>query len=161
MTRPTKRQRQAKQQRASRAKAFDSGFIEGLLEITLDQDYQPESEPDIDSESESHCSDANFDLSFNLMDTSEIEEDMGDSDDEESDVDSEVACTGPGLDVSKWQWIGDDLTNAIAQYQAADNSETDDYVAICACEAATTAHQFWSKTMVKFPVSVVNAKRSD
>ena len=153
MTRPMKRQRQAKQQRASQAKAFDSGFIEDLLEITLDQDYQPESEPDIDSES--HCSDADFDLSINLMDNSEIEEDMGDSDDEESDVDS------PGLDVSKWQWIGDDLTNAIAQYQAADNSETDDYVAICACEAATTAHQFWPKTMVKFPVSVVNAKRSD
>jgi len=158
MTQPMKRQRQEKQQRASQAKAFDNGFIEDLLEIALDQDYQPESEPDIDSES--HCSDsADFNLFFNLMDTSEIKEDTGDSNDKESNVDSEVASTGMGLGVSKRQQIGDDLTNDIAQYQAAD--KTDNYVAMCACEAAITAHQFWAKTMVKFPVSVVNAKKSD
>ena len=40
MARPTKRQRQAKLQRASSAKAFDNGFVENLLEIALDHSVE-------------------------------------------------------------------------------------------------------------------------
>ena len=44
MTHPTKRQRRAKAQCASGAKVFDSGFIETLLEVSHDPDYQPDRE---------------------------------------------------------------------------------------------------------------------
>ena len=155
MTCPTKWQRQAKQQRASQAKAFDSGFIEDLLEIALDPDYKSEPDSDMEPYSSSNADSLSNGMSFGLMNTSEIEEDMRDSDDEEEyDVDS-GACT----DVSKWQWTGDDFTNTIVQFQATD--KTDDYVEICAHQAAITAYQFWLKTMVKSPVSVVNIKKSD
>ncbi|KAF8548284.1 hypothetical protein OG21DRAFT_1526603, partial [Imleria badia] len=48
MTRPTKRQRWAKAQRASGAKTFDSGLVETLLEVSHDLDYQS----DLDRENE-------------------------------------------------------------------------------------------------------------
>ena len=42
MTCPTKRQRQAKAQHASGARTFDSGFVNTLLEVTHDPNYQPD-----------------------------------------------------------------------------------------------------------------------
>ena len=91
---PTKYQRQAKQQQASKVKAFDSGFIQDLPDVALDLDYQPKSDVE-------HLNSSNTDslasngMSFTLMDNSDIasEDGVGNSDDdEESDI--EITCIG-------------------------------------------------------------------
>jgi hypothetical protein len=138
MTRPTKCQRQAKQQRASKVKAFDSGFIQDLLDVALDPDYWPESDVEhpnsSDTDSESLASNV---LSFSLMDNSNIasEDDVGDSDDDEAS-DAEITCIG----VSKRQQTGShEFTNTVA----------DDYVERCAGQAWMGIHD---------TVSIVNVQ---
>ena len=141
MARPTKQQRQAKLQRASSAKAFDNGFVENLLEIALDPDYQPES--DTEDRSNADLPETN-EMSFCLMDDIDSKDGADDTDEDnlESEVDPEITCIG----VSKRRRMGnDELEDALAQFEAAE--ETDDYVEKCARQAATTAHRFWADIM--------------
>ncbi|KAF8546589.1 hypothetical protein OG21DRAFT_1527734 [Imleria badia] len=119
MTRPTKRQRQAKQH----------GFIQDLLDVALDPDYQPESDVEhpnsSDTDSESLASNV---MSFSMMDNSDIpsEDGVGDSDDDE-ESDAEITYIG----FSKRQRTGShEFTNTVA----------DDYVERCAGQAAMAAH---------------------
>jgi hypothetical protein len=56
MTCPTKRQRRGKAQRASGAKTFNSGFVEILLEVSHDPDYQPNREPETEEASDHNLS---------------------------------------------------------------------------------------------------------
>ncbi|KAF8549246.1 hypothetical protein OG21DRAFT_1525928 [Imleria badia] len=110
MTHPTKCQRQAKQQRASKVKVFDSGFIQDLLvDVALDQDYKPKSDvehpnsSDSDTDSESQASNG---MSFSLMDSSNIasEDGVGDSDDDE-ESDAEITLSDNELAITNSQTL--------------------------------------------------------
>ena len=131
MTRPTKRQRQAKQQRASKVKAFGSGFIQDLPDVALDLNYQPESDVEHLNSSDTDSLASNG-MSFSLMDNSDIasEDGVGDSDDDE-ESDAEITCIG----VSKQQRTG---SHEFAQFKV--TNKTDD-VKRCAGQAAMAAHQ--------------------
>ncbi|KAH7886453.1 hypothetical protein F5I97DRAFT_1928302 [Phlebopus sp. FC_14] len=132
MTRPMKRQKQAKRQRASGAKVFNSGFIEDLLEIAIDPDYQ------LDATSDSNEADSDThsvtDISFNLMDDSEIDEESTDSDGSSvqsvRESDEDIVYTGK-------RKIDQDFVEF-------EGEETSDYVENCARHAAVSAHKFWA-----------------
>ncbi|KAH7881694.1 hypothetical protein F5I97DRAFT_1933136 [Phlebopus sp. FC_14] len=132
MTRPTKRQKQAKRQRASGAKVFNSGFIEDLLEIAIDPDYQ------LDATSDSNEADSDThsvtDMSFNLMDDSEIDEESTDSDGSSvqsvGESDEDIVYTGK-------RKIDQDFVEF-------EGEETSDYVENCIRHAAVSAHKFWA-----------------
>jgi len=50
-----KKQRQARDQRASRARAFTSGLVEDLSNKTTDLNYQPDSDSDVSIQEISFC----------------------------------------------------------------------------------------------------------
>lgn len=114
MTCPIKYQKQAKQQQASKMKAFDSGFIQDLPYVALNLDYQPES--DVEHHSSDTDSLVSNGMSFSLMDNSDIASE--DSDVRGSDEDKR---SGTGITINKWQQTGShEFTNTIAQFKAAD-----------------------------------------
>src|SRR5260370_40102495 len=91
----TKKQRWAKDQRASRARVFTSGLVEDLSNKTTDLNYQPDSNGEaIDSESDISVQEISFCLIDTevVMDSSEAEEGST-----ESNNDS-VVCVG-----EKWK----------------------------------------------------------
>ena len=62
---PTKKQKQAKQQHASRGKYFHNGLVEDLLDITIDPNYQPNEEDISKTDSDSSTV---LDMAFCLID---------------------------------------------------------------------------------------------
>lgn len=104
MTCPTKCQRQAKQQWASKVKAFGSGFIQDL-DIALNLDYHPESDvKHHDSDTDSLVS---KEMPFTLMNNSNTSledgtRDSNNSDDNLEESDAEITCKS----VSKQQRTG-------------------------------------------------------
>ena len=92
---PTKWRQQAKSQRASGAKVFDNGFINDLLEVTLDPDYHPDVSSDSEVDSDTHSL---KDMTFSLMDMSDIDEESVISDDSSlyggEGSDTDLACIG-------------------------------------------------------------------
>ncbi|KAF8451135.1 hypothetical protein L210DRAFT_858750 [Boletus edulis BED1] len=148
MTHPTKCWRQAKQQQASKVKAFNNGFIQDLPDVALNLDYQPESDVEHSSDTGSDLLASNG-MSFSLMDNSDIasEDGVGNSnDDEESDA--EITCIG--VTGSKRQRTGSHkFTNKAT-------NETDNYVERCAGQAAMAAHQIWMD--IHHTVSIVDVQ---
>jgi len=138
MTHLTKHQRQAKQQQASKVKAFDSGVIQDLLDVALNPDYQPESDVEHHSSDSDTNSLVSNGMSFSLMNSSNIalEDGVGNSnDDKESDA--KITC----IDVSKQQRTGSHskFANTVVQFKAV--HKTDYYVERCASQAAMVAHK--------------------
>lgn len=137
---PTKRQQQAKSQRSSRAKVFDNGFIEDLLEVTLDPNYHPDVSSDSEVDSDTHSL---KDMTFSLMDASDIDEESVMSDnsslygEDEADT-NDLTCIG------EKRKIAEDFNDAITQLKS---GETVDYVEECAHQAAISAHKFWADIM--------------
>ncbi|KAF8415701.1 hypothetical protein L210DRAFT_3512232 [Boletus edulis BED1] len=121
MTHPTKCWRQAKQQQASKVKAFNNGFIQDLPDVALNLDYQPESDVEHSSDTGSDSLASNG-MSFSLMDNSDIASEDG---------------VGNSVTGSKRQRTGSHkFTNKAT-------NETDNYVERCAGQAAMAAHQIW------------------
>ncbi|KIM64702.1 hypothetical protein SCLCIDRAFT_23390 [Scleroderma citrinum Foug A] len=117
----TKRQRQAKHQRASGGQIFNNGLVKDLLEVTLDPDYQPTDSDDHATDSETYST--NFGMAFSFLDDSEVKEESigGDESGEESADD--IVCTG-----MKRRRNGD-FGDALVQFKA---EETGDYIEKCA-----------------------------
>ena len=94
MTRPTKRQRRVKAQRASGAKTFNSSFVEMVLEGTHDPDYQPDRENEEVSDGNSPPRQLGYGLALHSMpvdavgieDAPENSDHYGSGEESESDV---------------------------------------------------------------------------
>jgi hypothetical protein len=139
---PTKHQRQAKHQRtqASGRKVFDTGITEDLLEVTLDSTYQLQSDNNSASDSDTFSGKGMGRMAFSLMDKSDIELDPTGIHDSDSDGDS--PSPGSGTDVIFTDIRKRQRTEDINP--PANDSETDDYIEQSACQAAATAHTFWT-----------------
>lgn len=127
MTRPTKRQRQAKCQRATGRKTFDTGFIQDPLEVTTDPNYLPESDVDGLSDTDSTRS---SEISFTFLDESGIEDEPDNSDSNEDSTQDSGSDSGSNLDLARKRM----RTGA---------EETRDYVEQHAHHAAAVAHKIW------------------
>ena len=150
----TKRQKQAKQQRASSAKCFSNALIEDLLEVYLDPDYLPETDGKSDTDSNSSDSDSRT-LSFSLID--EVEE-VSDGNSEstsdcEASMETMVNITG------EKRKEREDILDILAAFEA---EETVDFAEKCARRAAVSAQKFWAGIMgsvsnVNFTVIYIEA----
>ncbi|KAF9223012.1 hypothetical protein BS17DRAFT_767390 [Gyrodon lividus] len=137
----TKKQKQAKHQRASGTKYFNNGLIEDLLDIALDPDYQPN---DKDDASDSDTPSVEV-MAFSLMD--DVHSTIGsvdstDSDESLEELDDETICIG---EKQKGQ---DDFEEAPTVFEA---EEPSDYVEQCAQKAAAAAHRLWRGLMSSLP----------
>lgn len=128
---PTKRQKQAKQQRTSGSKSFHNGLVEDLLEITMDLNYQLDSQDDSDDEDSSTVGD----MLFSLLDCNI--EDESDSDD--------IVCVG--------ERKGGNDKGTLEEFEAED---APDYAEECAHKAVVSAHQFWADIMNSVSLKAIN-----
>ena len=134
-----KQQQQAKSQRASRAKVFDNGFIEDLLKVTLDPNYHPDVSSDSEVDLDTHSL---KDMTFSLIDASNIDEESAMSDDSDlygdEETDTDLTCIGEKRKVA--EDFNDNTTQLTSR-------ETVDYVEKCAHQAAISVHKFWADIM--------------
>jgi len=138
---PTKQQQQAKSQRASGAKVFDNGFINDLFEVTLDPNYHPDVSSDSEVDLDIHSL---KDMTFSLMDMSDIDKESVISDDSslygDEGSDTDLACIG------EKRKVADDFNDKALPTQFK-TTETVDYVEKCAHQAAISEHRFWANIM--------------
>lgn len=137
---PTKRQKQAKQQRTSGLRSFHNGLVEDLLEITMDPDYQLDSQ---DANSDNEDSFAVGDMSFSLLDCN-IEDELEQCSDKSDSVD--IVCVGEKRKCSNDKGI-------LEEFEAED---APDYAEECAHKAVVSAHQFWADIMNSVSLKAIN-----
>lgn len=127
---PTKKQKQAKQQRASGGKYFHNGLVEDMLDITIDPNYQPNQKDDSETDSDSSTV---VDMAFCLID-----HDIGDESESSEGSDDEVICIG------EKRKIDDDQKEVLDELETQDSL---DYMEKCASKAAASACTFWTNIM--------------
>ena len=141
---PTKRQKQARQQRASGAKCFHDGLVEDLLEMAMDPNYYQLDRQDANSDEDNKEDSSTVgDMSFSLFDCTVEGESEPCS--EESDID--IICTG-----EKRKGCND-LEGVLEEFGAED---APDYMEECAHKAAASAHHFWADMMNPVSLEAVN-----